>query len=273
MCEFKRFRPSLRPSRKAAPLLDSLSTLLFLTLSWQMALAAPDVVPTEMPKSRSPDEKFALYYEPFLQGAAGSPEFTVYFRGPGLARASAQLDPDFGNNYPGKPGGVWKPDEENTFDTQALFNMICRCNEFHLRKRLFDSGFSYSVMWTPDSKWVAMEGGAHKFWHMVAYHFEGGEFRQVDLAALSSQIDSYFSAQMPTPTFQELGINKGITAKWGDNHESHYVIWLGDGRFAVLGYPFLVNNGHFNSLREKGEIFFLVDCRDPRHPVVTGMAH
>ena len=129
-----------------------------------------------MPKSRSPDGKFALYYEPFLHGAVGSPEFTIYFRDAGLARVSAQLDPDFGDNYPGKPGGSWKPADEENGDTQSLLDMICRCNEFHLRKELFDSGFFYNVTWAPDSHWVVIEGGAHKFWHLAAYHLENGEF-------------------------------------------------------------------------------------------------
>jgi hypothetical protein len=225
-----------------------------------------------MPKSRSLDGKFALYYQPVLHGAAGSPEFTVYFCGPGRAQASAQIDPDFGNDYLGKPGVSWKPEQLNKWDTQGLLDMICRCNEFHLKGELFDSGFFYSVTWTPDSRWVVIEGGAHKFWHMAAYHFADGQFREVDLATLSSQIESYFAAHRDEPAFQELGINKEITSKWSKNHESHYVTWLEDGRFAVLGYSFLLLNDDFNRLREKGEIYFLVDCRNPYHAKVMGMA-
>jgi hypothetical protein len=246
--------------------------LLLLALSCRMALAAPDVVPTEMPKSRSLDGKFALYYQPVLHGAAGSPEFTVYFCGPGRAQASAQIDPDFGNDYLGKPGVSWKPEQLNKWDTQVLLDMICRCNEFHLKGELFDSGFGYSVNWTPDSRWVVIVGGAHKFWHVAAYHFADGEFREVDLATLSSQIKSFFTAQLSAPTFQEIGIDKGLTAKWGEDHKSHDVLWLEDGRLAVLGYPFLLLNDDFNRLEEKGEIYFLVDCRRS-HAKVIGMAH
>ena len=247
--------------------------LLLLALSLQMAIAAPDVPSTEMPKSRSPDGKFAIFYEPVLHGSNGSPEFAVKFRGPGQASASAQINPDFGKDYLGKPGVSWTRDQMNAWDTQELLNMICRCNEFHRRKELFDSGFFYSVTWTPNAQWVVIEGGAHKFWHMAAYHFIGGQFWEVNLASLSSEISSYFALHKLSPTFQELGINKEFSMKWGANHDSHYVIWIEDGRFAVLGYPFLLLDGDFGRLREKGEIYFLVDCRDPHHPEVTGMAN
>jgi hypothetical protein len=249
-------------------------TFLLFALTCRLAFAGAIEGSTEVPNSRSPDGKFALYYENFPQGEAGSPEYAVYFRDERLAKASAQINPDFGNNYLGKPGVSWKTDELNTWDTQELLNMICRCNEFHLRRELFDSGFFYSVTWTSDSQWVVIEGGAHKFWHMAVYHFVDGQFRQIDLAMLSSQIKDYFAAHMTASAFQELGVNKSITAKWGPNHESHYVIWLGDGRFAVLGYPFLLLNGDFvDRLREKGEIYFVVTCQDPPHARVVAMTH
>jgi hypothetical protein len=247
--------------------------LLLVTLTCRLALAAHDTAPTEVPKSRSPDGTFALYYEPFPNRLAGSPEVAISFSRNGTARASAQLSPDFGNNYPGKPGIVWGPDKEDAWDTQALLDMICRSHEFHLRGERFDSGFSYNVTWTLDSRWVVVEGGAHKFWHMVVYHFAGGQFRQVDLATLSSQIESYVAAQAAAPKFQELGIQKALDAKWGAGHEEQYVIWLDDGRLAVLGYPFLLSNANFGRLEEKGATYFLVDSLNPLHAKVTGMAH
>ena len=261
---------SLRLRAKGQAIAVNMRALLLFALTYSFALAAPNNGPTKVPWSGSADGKFALFYTP-SKDAEDTLGFFLYFREDSMAPASAQLIPAMRDQRPdGKP---FDRKEVNDLDTQALLSRICLRNEFHLQKELFDPAFSYSVTWTPDSQWVVIEGGAHKFWHMVAYHFAGGRFRQVDLATLSSQIESYFTTHMAKPAFQELGIKKSISAKGGENHESSYVAWLEDGRLAVLGYPFLLQNGDFNRLQEKGVIYFLVDCRDPRHAEVIAMAH
>ena len=77
---------------------------------------------------------------------------------------------------------------------------------------------------------------------------------------------------MTASQIEEGGIEKGAKAKWGKNQD-HYVVWLHEGYFAVLGYPFLLQNADFGRLQERGEIYFLVDCRDPREAKVVGMSH
>jgi hypothetical protein len=266
--------PSVFTSQRQGGTLDQgffVRALLLFALTCHLALATPDVPLTEVPESRSPEGKFALYYKP-PQQTGDTVDFSLYFCDKDGVRASQQLIPDLGaKTFVGGPGDLKAADD---FETQTLLSQICLGNEFHLRKQLFDPAFSYSVTWTFDTRWVVIEGGAHKFWHMAAYRRSGDQFLQIDLSHLREAIARYLKAHQSNSSVQQLGVEQKVKAIRHRNYDWAYVGWLGDGVFAVDGYPFLLNDPDYGSLRATdGEVYFVVNCSDPRQPTVTGMAH
>jgi hypothetical protein len=164
--------------------------------------------------------------------------------------------------------GDWKTDDD--FDSQHLLEEVAWYNESKRTGEIFDSAFS-DAQWSPDSLWVSIEGGSHKFWHMQVYHLDQNLIRQVDLSQLSKLVSDYYNAN-PNLHIQSMGIDAKIKAIRHRNYDWAYVGWMGNGLFAVNGYPFFLNDPHFEQMREHGELYFLIDCRDPKNLHVTGVS-
>jgi hypothetical protein len=204
---------------------------------------------TLVPGSTSPDGKTALYYT-HLPTMPLNDGYEVYFCNPhSLAPLSENLIPKTRTDY---TTAVAMDEEE--LDT--LLSRIGSHLEAPRRHVLWDIGFEYFVAWSPDSQWVSIEGGAHKFWKVTIYHLKEGLFQRVML--FDPQFSEYFDTHKNDLHVQDLGASSAIRKI--DAHDQSKVCWLQNGIAVINAYPYLLRDPDYGKL-EMYDLFFLLDAR------------
>jgi hypothetical protein len=217
---------------------------------------------TLVPNSTSPDGKTALYYThpPTIPLNDG---YEVYFCDPhSLTPLSGNLIPKTGTDY---TTAVAMDEEE--LDT--LLSRIGSHFEAPRRHVLWDTGFEYFVAWSPDSQWVSIEGGAHKFWKVTIYHLKEGRFQRVMLS--DPQFSEYFNLHKNDLQVPDLGAAAAIRKISPRNYDYPDVCWLGNGLLAINALPYLLNDPEYEKLETRNDpryenldtqdFFYLLDTR------------
>jgi hypothetical protein len=137
-------------------------------------------------------------------------------------------------------------------ETDLLFSEIARETDASRHGKKWDPAFAYFVLWSPDSQWVAVEGGAHKFWHLLVYHLTDGRFEQVKLPHYSDYT-AYFRRHARNLMIRDFGLSEKVKKK---GCVEAYTYWLQNGVLAVDAYPYLLREPEFEE-----EFFFRLDCR------------
>ena len=230
---------------------------LILLLAWTVANASAD---TRLPGSTSPDGRVALYYAP-LPPAGGSHSFEFYLRDPRTQKPlSGQLVPAV---------GVVNAPTDADFSTELLFQRIGDDAERMQSGEQRDAAFSYAVVWSPDSRCVAIEGGAHKFWHLKLSHRVKGSFQGTDLPPGDAFVD-YYRAQSPHPRVKQAGVERKLRRRSGEFPDRpSYVCWLNNRTLAVSTYPYLLKEEDYPG-KFGGEPFFMLDLQGDSVPAIRG---
>lgn len=228
---------------------------------------------TLLPGSTSPDGKSALVYRMTpSQGYADACEF--HFCDPKTLNAtSEQLVPD----VTGKVLGA-DPAVDYDADTGLLLELITHQAEAIRLRKLADPAFDRSVVWSADSNWVAIEGGAHKFWHLVVYHrvrsegaggTKGGDaFQRVELprdAAFvkycrTHRADLQEKKLVTLPALKREGINGRRPLR-----EEMWVQWLKNGLLAVEAHPYVLREDDLEK-----SFYFVLDCSANPKAMIAG---
>jgi hypothetical protein len=203
---------------------------------------------TLVPASTSPDHKFALYYE-HPASALMNERYTFYFRNTrSLSVLSSQLAPPIRTDLTTDSA----MDDE---DSDILFDGIGSHFEAQHARIVWDTGFEYFVAWSPDSQWVSLEGGAHKFWRVMIYRQIAGRFQRVMLSDL--QLGDYFKSHKDDLSIQDLGV--AVTLHKISPHDQQNVCWLSNGTLAINAYPYLLRDSAYQKL-ETHDFFFVADA-------------
>jgi hypothetical protein len=212
---------------------------------------------TIVPQSTSPNGKVALYYY-HLPSVPLNEGYELYFRD------TQSLSPLSGNLIPKTRTGYTM---DVAMDEEALDTLLSRIgSHFEAPRRhvLWDTGFEYFVAWSPDSQWVSIEGGAHKFWKVTIYHLKEGRFQRVML--FDPQFSEYFDTHKIDLHVQDLGASSALRKI--DAHDQAKVCWLQNGIAAINAYPYLLRDPDYGKLAMH-DLFFLLDAHtDPA--TITG---
>jgi hypothetical protein len=216
-------------------------------------------VQVQVPNSIAPDCKAALYYRSMRSAPTGH-AYRFFFRNPkSLSLLSDQLVPDV---Y-GKVIGA-DPTVDYNWDTELLFEDIGDDAEAERHSEQRDAAFSYFVAWSPDSRWVSVEGGAHKFWHLMIYHLARGHFERVELPVERSFAE-YFRAHLPHPNIEDLGASGRIPPR---QYDPAKVCWLRNGIVAVDTYPYLLREKDYDATYAPS--LYCLDCRTKPRATISG---
>ena len=229
-------------------------------LAWPIATASAD---TRLPKSTSPDGRVALYYAP-LPPADGPHSFEFYLRDPQTQMPlSDQLVPD---------ARVSNSLTVANHDSELLFEEIGDDAERALAGSQRDRAFSYSVVWSSDSHRVAIEGGAHKFWHLMAFHRIGNSFQNENLPAYGAFVDYYRAHKVHLRVSRIDAERRLQRSSGGFPDDRSYVCWLSDTDMAVSTYPYLFKEDDFpDKFGDKSrESFFILDFKRETTPAIRG---
>jgi hypothetical protein len=212
--------------------------------------------PRLVPESTSPDGKTALYYvhDPAKQLNDG---YEMFFGD------VASQTPLSSNLIPLAAEDLTKPHAMEALDTSILLGGIASHFEAPRQHVRWDSGFSYHVVWSPDSTWVSIEGGAHKFWATRIYHHLHGDFQTIGLPGNDRFQKYFFDRQDVLASLcRDLGVSATIRKRSTNKNDPPRVCWLQDGELAINPYAYL--------FRE--DFFFVLDARtDPA--AITGFCH
>ncbi len=220
---------------------------------------------TLVPGSTSPDGQIALFYQ-IIPGMPYGAKCEFYFRDAySLAPLSDQLVPKE------KILNDGTLDKGLSSDPTLLFVMIGSSLEFKRTGRLFDPGFSYFVSWSLDSRWVAIEGGAHKFWDAMILHRTGNRFRTVEpsVMKIAPACEAYFHAHKDPLQVQTLDVSKHLFQR---NYDFQEVCWMDNGLVALGSFEMLFNDPANRSHIVPENVYFLVDWRSDPKPRVVGLA-
>ena len=206
-----------------------------------------------VPGSTSSDQETALYYDS-LPAPANDRKFEFYFlRSESLSRLSGQLVPDVSGKVLGADPAVM-----NDWDTGNLLKSIG--DDIHSMRSGTprDPAFSYYVAWSPDSRWVSIEGGAHKFWHWMVYHLVDGRFQQV--TPPNHEFVDYYRGHLPHLRIQHLGVKRRIPHR---SYDPPCVCWPDNGIVAVDARQYLLDEESYydGSAPHPEQTFFFLDCR------------
>jgi hypothetical protein len=218
--------------------------------------------PVLVPGSTSPDGKTALYYfhDPAKELNDG---YQLLF---GDAKSFL---PFSGDLMPDVPRDLTNPDAMRKADAAILLGGIAAHYEAGRQHVLWDPAFTSDVAWSPDSQWVSIDGGAHKFWDAVVYHRWHGDFRPVPLP--TAEFEKYFDQHKKNLIVPDQGALAGIRKISTRNYDYPGVCWLGNGRLAINAFPYLLRNADYNKLETK-DLFFVLDAKlSPA--VITGFCH
>jgi hypothetical protein len=207
------------------------------------------VAQLEVPGSASPDGKVALYYRhSSSQGMDGGYELNFRDR-QSRAILSADLIPDV-------PPDLTTESAMGRQDSAILLGGIGAQLEAHRRHILWNPAFSSFVTWSPDSHWVSIEGGAHKFWRDMIYHSINGRFEQVRLP--DRQFAFYFESHK-NDQVAERGAAVAIRKISARDYDYPNVCWLENGRPAINAYPYLLRDADYLKLTGH-DLFFVLDA-------------
>lgn len=200
------------------------------------------------PGSISPDGKVALFYQ-HNTGTNTDCPYDFYFR------ETTTLKSLCGQLVPPERKDLLRQDDDS--DTCELFERIADNNDAKRNGEIYDHALDCEIIWSQDSKWLSIDGGAHKFSHRMIYHSVEGKFEQVMLPEKHSFID-YFNSVLPNPEIKNFGVQDKC--------------WLSDGVIAVDSYPYLLLVPDYDRVREKaaGDLFFYLDCRTKSKATILG---
>jgi hypothetical protein len=205
---------------------------------------------TIVPNSTSPDGSVALYYEhssskPIDEG------YKFYFRNPQtLSAFSAQLNPDV-------PNDLTTASDMDAQSSAILLGAIGSHFEALRHHILWDPALTCEVAWSTNSKWISIEGGAHRFWMALIYHSVDGRFQRVLLPDFRFAV--YFDAHMTNLQIPDRGAAaaiRKITPRLrrpkrllaGKRHRGHF-----------NAYPYLLRDADYEKLA-RHDLFFVVDA-------------
>ena len=215
-----------------------------------------------VPGSASPDRRTALYYLSHPSAAEGR-KFEFYFlRSKSLSRLSGQLVPDVSGRVLGED-----PTTTDDFDNEILFEDIGHDVDSVQSGVQRDPAFSYYIAWSSDSRWVSVEGGAHKFWHWMVYHLVDGRFQQVALP--DYEFVDYYHDHLPHLHVPRRGVEGIIVHR---SYDYPCVCWLGNGIAAVDARPYLLREDSYSdgSVPHPDRTFFSLDCRAKPRAKILG---
>ena len=228
-----------------------------------LAMSAPLYAQAQVrvPRSTSPDGKVALYYRS-TPASAPAKYFEFYFRATKTKEPlSAQLVPD-------TTGGVLGMDTaaDDAWDSKMLFEQIAWSDEKRRIGGKVDSAAWSFVEWSPDSRWVSIEGGAHKFWQVTVYHLAEGRYAHVELPRWHA-FDAFFRESLPHPRIKRLGASSKLASSDNGNYTAN-VCWLENGLLAANADPYLINQDAYLNMRR--EFYYMLDCRPKDGVAITG---
>ena len=212
-----------------------------------------------VPGSTSPNGKVALYYRSMPAPVPAKYEIYEFYFCATKTKAplSAQLVPD-------TTGGVLGMDTaaDDAFSSQMLFEQIAGDDEAR-RSTGKVNGASWSfVEWSPDSQWVSIEGGAHKFWHVTVYHLLEGGYVHVGLPRWHA-FDAYFHERLPHPRIKRLGVSSKLASSDAN------VCWLENRILTVNADPYLFRQDAYQNMQGP-EFYYMLDCRRKDGAAITG---
>jgi hypothetical protein len=204
---------------------------------------------TVVPDSMSPDGKTALYYR-HLPSKPMNEGYELYFRD------NQSVSPLSENLIPAVRTDCTTDSAMDDMESGILLGGIGSHLEASRNHILWDPAFSYFVAWSPNSQWVSIEGGAHKFWRAMIYHSVDDRFARVMLP--DSKFGAYFNAHKNELHVQDLGASTAIRKISPRNYDYPNVCWLGNGILAINAYPYLLRNPDYLKL-ETHNLFFLLN--------------
>jgi hypothetical protein len=214
-----------------------------------------------VPGSGSPDGTAALYYR-YIPSTPTYGRYEFFFRDrKSLSALSRQLVPDMRGKVLGANSAA-----DDDFSLGLLFEDIGADTAARRRGEKGDLAFSYFVAWSPDSRWVFIEGGAHKFWHLTIYHSTDGRFGHVELPSGHSCAE-YFHAHLPHPRIKRLTVSEKLAP---NDYGPAKVCWLRNGVVAIDISYFLQEQDYSQLISDQRSIFYLVDCRAKPKATILG---
>jgi hypothetical protein len=223
---------------------------LILILAIVCALAFhPAFAQTLVTQSASPDRHVALYYD-HLPSLPLNEGYKLYFRN------TQSLLPLSENLIPAERTDYTSDAAMDDMESGILLGEIGSLLEAS-RRRVLWGAFQYFVTWSPDSQWVSIEGGAHKFWRTMIYHQVDGRFQRVALPSYKSFLD-YFDDRKNDLHVADLGATATIHKI--EPHDQAHACWLQNGVPAINAYPYLLSDPAYEK-RETHNLFFLLDAR------------
>jgi hypothetical protein len=141
----------------------------------------------------------------------------------------------------------------------------------------FDGAFCYYVNWSPDSKWVSIDGGAHNFERLIVYHWDGTNCVMIHLPDWKEK-EAYVKDYSIT-NVEELGvekmIQKNVVIPRSSNNfiESSFACWLSNGIIAYSTHPTICDLLHNrDEIAPSAPPYFLIDCKTQPKATIIGFA-
>jgi hypothetical protein len=198
-----------------------------------------------VPGSISPDGKMALFYlhVPPKDLSGGYKMF--------WGKAKSHL-PSSSELIPVVPSDLTAPTAMEAEVTSTLLSRIASGVEAYRQHVVWDVGFVYFISWSADSRWVSIDGGAHKFWATRIYHREKEEFKPIDIPD-SKRFEKYFyDRQDALPSLIRDRIAEARLRNASPHTDvSAFVCWLDNGELAINANPYLF----------RGDFFFVLNAR------------
>jgi hypothetical protein len=215
--------------------------------------------PVRVPRSVSPDGKTALYY--YHDPAKGLNEGYEFLFGD-----AKSFLPSSSNLMPSVPQDCTTTTAMEKMDSAMLLGGIGAHFEAARQNILWDPAFAYRIAWSPDSQWVSIEGGSHKFWKVLAYHHHQGDYQSVALRDETFQ--KYFDEYQPE-NVADRGAAAAIRRISTQDEINAY--WLGNGELAMNVFPFLLRDARYQRM-DMGDLFFVIRFREDS-AAITGYCH
>jgi len=231
-----------------------------------------------IPFSTSPDGKTAVYYR-IAHPTSNNPESEFYLlstENPSSsddlsAKSLCSLEKDFTET---------NPNQVDPFDDKKLLlDQIAGEEDGKRVGARPDLASSYYINWSADSRWISIDGGAHKFEKLIVYHWDGTNCSLIHLPNWEEK-ETRVRKSKSKGRVEKLEVEKRIQQNVGRSKssnnfiESSYACWVGNGVIAYSTYPTICDLMHHSeeNTPENTPPYFLINCATKPKATIEGFA-
>ena len=205
--------------------------------------------------SSSPNGKLALFYR-MTHPKGGDVKVEIFL----LSTTSPFTNKSLTKK---SPTSLQRDVSSDSFGDEMLLEQIASNDNWHKNGEETDKAFSYFVNWSPNSEWFSIDGGAHKFSHIIAYHWTGTNCLRINIPQWDN-FKEYLNNNLSNPSIKNIRIKGDIQKSF---MSSSYAYWVDNGVLAYSTFPNLCYRWDANAPK-----YFLIDCKTQPKATITGFA-